>query len=706
MTTSLPPTGRARFVQHVLPGLASGTYQLKLHQHVVLGGAKPATDDFGEVVNFAVFGDRFSLSGSTVSAVFPPARGRGDFANCLPHVVLTSRTLPWERTVTGLPAQLGSAHDDITPWLAVLVFDADEAPPVQALTIGELISPPTGYAGYSGLTLEVGELGTDRCTAIDVPSDLFARIAPTTADLPWLAHVRASGVDDHHATECAVVVGNRLPTTGHRTVAHLVSLEGRSDLLPPPTPGETPLEATPCIRLASLATWSFDCTSEPGRFSDAMRGLTTVAPLAATPVKVDDPTPEDTAVGAAMQLGYSGLTHRLRDGGRTVSWYRGPLLPSARARDTRPEAPASNADALMRYDPVTGLFDASYAAAWQLGKMLGIASPHFHAEITRWKRSVVVSCLEGLERDFLDRRIRADPGLTAGSSPSASSRALRRTDTLGSALDDPERLARVAQQAPAIPSAVTSWLNRLRRLHGVPFTYLVPTESLLARESLRFFHVDLDWVDALADGAFSLGSATAGDAAVAAAARQTQASDSATPDVVTGFLLRSEAVKGWPGLQTNAYATDPATKTEVPLGLLRYELLAVDTLLCLVDGALDLVLIHEPTEALHFGFDRGDPPDDPAHFSKSLRDLTTGLGSQLPALQPLPWRPGSTSGPGGRVVDVASLANQAKTGLTPEQAQPSSSPSGDAAPFTFTAAEFALELVEGVEAAAFQVSDP
>ena len=53
-----------------------------------------------------------------------------------------------------------------------------------------------------------------------------------------------------------------------------------------------------------------------------------------------------------------------------------------------------------------------------------------------------------------------------------------------------------------------AWFANLAMLEGVPFNYLVPDERMLPPESIRFFHVDQDWIDALIDGAFSIGRAT------------------------------------------------------------------------------------------------------------------------------------------------------------------------------------------------------
>jgi hypothetical protein len=60
-------------------------------------------------------------------------------------------------------------------------------------------------------------------------------------------------------------------------------------------------------------------------------------------------------------------------------------------------------------------------------------------------------------------------------------------------------------EAVLLPEDLSKWLGRLRLLKGVPFNYLVPDERMLPPESIRFFYLDMNWVDSLLDGAFSIG---------------------------------------------------------------------------------------------------------------------------------------------------------------------------------------------------------
>jgi hypothetical protein len=262
---------------------------------------------------------------------------------------------------------------------------------------------------------------------------------------------------------------------------------------------------------------------------------------------------------------------------------------------------------------------------------------------------------------------------------------------------------------------VISWLTRLRLLQGVPFGYLVPDTRMLPEESIRFFQVDDAWMEALIDGAFSIGAPRATDGAgaalrtVAASAARARlrrvraaltggaeapgaagdAQAGTTPEAVTGFLLRSAVVSGWPGMEVRGYAD---TGAQSPLPLLRLERVTPALLFCLLGGVLRRVDLQEPPEGVHFGVDPA-PPSSPAPPTKQLRyasgNATTQVGSWIPgAVQQVTFRPGTTT-----VLRVNALAQA----MAPRVwASPPS-------PAQFTAAQFGLEMVEGVQSVSFQV---
>ncbi len=202
-----------------------------------------------------------------------------------------------------------------------------------------------------------------------------------------------------------------------------------------------------------------------------------------------------------------------------------------------------------------------------------------------------------------------------------------------------------------VPGELRRFLARLRLLYGVPFSYLVPDADLLPIESIRFFYIDRAWTDALVQGALSVGTITTADRAQLEAVypRLRDEVDEAERAIrrprgearlqgaggtITGFLLRSRAVSGWPNLHVRAYARDvladdalttAAESDPNRMKVLRMERLAPAVLLVLVDGVPAVVHIEEPRQGIQFGV-RLDPEDPPAQrrAKVKVRDNLTG----------------------------------------------------------------------------------
>jgi hypothetical protein len=96
---------------------------------------------------------------------------------------------------------------------------------------------------------------------------------------------------------------------------------------------------------------------------------------------------------------------------------------------------------------------------------------------------------------------------------------------------------------------------------------------MLPTESIRFFCLDRMWIDALVDGACSIGRFTEVDSKQDA--KHVENGYFKTPHgQVTGVLVRSEVVSGWPGLLVDGH---DATSSK-PLGVLRMERLSPNVL--------------------------------------------------------------------------------------------------------------------------------
>lgn len=681
--TNASLSGEIEFFQHYLPMLEAGKYTVSVAQEVKLSAPQPVHETFVNEVTFAVVSNRFGLEPAQIDSMYPPANGRGEYFNVLPHIVLTRRTLPWERSPLEAPSHVSDAIEDVAPWLALLVFDQDDpSPALVNSTVRDLANLPPGTVSYPNLgQLEFGEAAGEACQTIDVAMDVFRRIAPSLSDLRWLAHVRrvstakkagspSNGADA--LTDYAVVIANRLPAMGKKSTVHLVSLHRLAGYLP----GTASPPAITTIRLVSLARWSFDTVSEKQSFATVLEAVD-VAPLALKPstavASATGPGDPATTVRNALAMGFAGLDHRLREGDRTVSWYRGPLLPYP-AKPTV-KVPVSSADAVLRYDPATGLFDTSHAAAWQLGRLLALGNREFSTSLVHWKQLARREAIAAAEQDMLQRRL----GTAAASLHDAAS-ILKATlpPLLGAAAAPLPAASGGSSQPPDMPPSVSAWFAQLRVLNGVPFNYLVPDQRMLPPESIRFFHLDANWITCLVDGAYGLGRATESDLALDHDNhRKSMAADAtAAASPVTGLLLRSRAVADWPGLEITAYGKD----SPEPLRLLRFDQLSPGVVIALFDGIATRIDLHEPPEGLHFGFDMPDKGDIVKEaFFKKLRnpdDRNTLARSTTHAVY---------RNPADGVVAVDALAQQMRADVGG----------------TFTAAEFALEMIEGVGLVSF-----
>lgn len=651
-TTKGDPTfgRRIAFFDNHFPELEIGRYEIAVGQSISADGGPLAGSPFPPAVrSFIVTGARFTLRPSDTYKVFPPAGSLGDHSNVIPHVVLTRSTLPWERA---------SGAGEGVPWLALLLFEEGEKPEPQIVTLGQLKRTSEYPARFPTFDLEQGQDDADKVTVIDVKASLLTYILPTGDDLRYLAHVRqgtdASGGPS--GEELAVVIGNRLPAGGGISTVHLVSVEGRYR-------GDGSFdcqgaEGDSLVRLVSLNSWSFACLDARQSF----KGLLTNVDH--TPGTLRLPDNGHDAARNYFARGFVPVAHSLRDGGKTVSFYHGPLAPGSHTSDV--PLPARAGDELLRFDPDIGMFDISYAAAWELGRLLALQDKQFSVSLYNWKRAHA-------------QRVRQ-----------AEQRLLHPLPTS----------AAPAHDAGELPDALSSWFGDLSLLKGVPFNYLVPDERMLPEGSIRFFQLDSLWIECLLDGAFSVGRVTNSDHA-----RDRTVSLVPTRHKVTGFLLRSEVVSGWPGLLVDATGTPEATDRK--LACLRMDRLSSNVLLCLFGGEVASVAMHLKPEDLHFGVDR--PDHDHQEFHKKLRDQSGQKTSAV--IHPLPWRRQSE-----RTLDINALADLLSS--TDGSGNPIDGPQGpdkgvrhdpkpntpfDAPPtrHAFTSAHFALRMLEGVDMVTF-----
>jgi hypothetical protein len=568
---------------------------------------------------------------------------------------------------------------------------------------------------------------TDPCQVIDVPAALFSAVAPSLHDLLWLAHARRLEVPPHDGagpdvvTDYATVIASRLPAPGRTSTIHLVSLEQLSGLLPSDDGGANPSLTAGYVRLVTFSSWRVTATGGRFSFKELLEDLNhehSDDPLMRLPAGAATGEAGDAIAKDAIDRGFTALAHTTRDGDATVSWYRGPFAPyavpltlTAADGDGPAALPARTADGVTAYVPATGMFDVSYGAAWQAGRLLGLADRAFATRIDAFKRdrrrTVARLVAGGFTRaDLVESVTRVLRDATPTPGPARRRPAFDRAAhaaALRAVLTDAERLGELAADPPQLPDDVAAFLGRLLLLEGVPFDLLVPDDQLLPPESIRFFTVDPNWQAALLDGAFAIGRETSADAETDRALlavpggvldQSRRAAGIASP-VLTGFLMRSAAVQGWwPGIRV-----DPFDANRKRLLVVRLDVLTPALMFCLVDGVMARVDVHEPPEGLHFGLDGPDHKDDKTVFHRNLRYLgASGVhvpGDFVPNTR-LDVQTGATDTTyirSNRVVKAARLAAGIKQALVKAKVIADCD--------SFTSAEFALEMVEGVDRVSF-----
>lgn len=434
------------FIQHFIPGLDAGEYQLEVQQQLLQsdGVTKINDDPYSNTYTFAVTADRFALSNPAqiIDSVYPAINASGEYSNVLPHVVFNKTTFPWARYPTlqepaaGLAPGADVVGKDVPTWLWVMLLDEDDVTNYSTLKL----DPVTCHTGdlypklvYKDSTLAAGDYSyfyeatdlkglepgqntSDTILAIDVPLALFWSIGPSLADLNLLAHSRTISLINKPTDGSnelgeptgtySIVFGNRLPSEQKKTYAYLVSLEELQDFLPQTgglPPAGTQMNPMANLRLAVLKSWTFFSTGESATFVHALESLNGCKPggppATNTNIRLDYKG-SNKLVQNALSMGYVPLNELMRTAELNVSWYRGPLIPY-QITTNNISFPITSQDAALQFDPTTGMLDVSYAAAWTIGRMVALQDVSFSTGLYNWKRSLEQQVAINLENAMI-----------------------------------------------------------------------------------------------------------------------------------------------------------------------------------------------------------------------------------------------------------------------------------------------------------------
>ena len=661
---------KIQMLDYQKPGLEAGDYRISIAQTINGTGIG---DNFGtKVIDFIVTGDRFALSSGIVHACFPPEGDLGRHTDVLPHISLTRSTLPWERSAYG--------NDDFEPWMALLLFDEEEMLEnqvvEQALTVNDLATEPVTLADdttpkpafFPNFTLESGQVASDKVNVINVKRSLLEKLLPSGEVLKLLTHVRrrVNGDQNNPESELAVVVCNRLPKEGSESTVYLVSLEGRygddGNFDYPAGSG-----ADDYIRLVNLKKWGFACLPELGKNFEELIEAISVGSLRPSHPSANDPP--DVELERYLVAGYSPLPHRLRQCDRTYSWYHGPLSPQPIAATfTTDDALPEFADALIRYHQDIGMFDVSYAAAFEIGRVLALTDERFSASLYQWKQQYNETILAQLQETEARKLLAMSPASES---------------------------SQFAGDNNALELSISQWLSNLQNLAGIPFNYLIPDNAMLPAEAIRFFQLDQHWLESLLYGAFSIGGIVRTTPSGGVAERIGVLQRFYTVDrPVSGFIVRSKLISGYPDVQVDGYSLRNAdsnplddAETSSKLEMLRVERLGPDVMIGLFAGEIATAELYLKPEGLRFGLDV-----EAAGLSK---DLSIKVNNEYTSVTIVPrdgqsWLPDD---PETRVLNINYLAQAIQAAI--QTATGSSQ--------TIVPAVFAMHMLEGSNKGRFAI---
>jgi len=523
------------FLDSLKPMLQEGTYTV--NSTVTVEKPNPEVYQRSSILKFKIGGDVARLSSPDIVAMFPPDGSLGEYTETMPHIMLTDPYLPYARVVEKLTS---------APWLALLlVTDAD-------LGAGNVLKAEP--FNNNGVPIE----------RVTIASELLLSIAPYAEDLPLLTHVRQLG--DDAATRTAVIMCSRLPSKESRNTVLLISLLGLyqdGTAIISGNGGE--------ITLDVIARWSFSCIDPNDSFESRMSSaLNSAKPLLG--IEPSPPPPPSGDPGKLLRLGgWSLLPFHQRDGGESFGVYRGPFVAVEPPVREVPSALFSS-DGLLEFMEHYALFDLSYAAAWELGRLMALSS------------AATVKAIVSAQRDTARVTTQAQAGANGLWRRSVSPASSQAT-------------------AATIPSAVSAMLERLCALSDVPFVYLVPDPGMLPRESVRFFYLDAHWIRCLMAGAISAGLLPGSGGTIAQ-----------LPPVWANFgvLIRSSVVADFPSLEVNGYLEE-TTSVTTSVGATSVRL-SPQVLLILFEKPVKQVDFSLHATSLHYGFQKDDSNSNKPHI--------------------------------------------------------------------------------------------
>jgi hypothetical protein len=229
------------------------------------------------------------------------------------------------------------------------------------------------------------------------------------------------------------------------------------------------------------------------------------------------------AANRLLNIGKFPLEHQLKGGGKMVSWYQGPFVSRKYTFDfkilngfSEDDCLPDHSDRLLLFNEETKMYDMTYAAAWQLGRLMIMNDNKVLQELKKWKYDIA-----------LDQLVKEQN---------------RTTHLLRLSTDD---------SVYQLPAVLSDYAAGFLKFENFPLYYLFPHEDVSSEESCTYFKIDHSWLLAFLYGMFSAGPKLKKDLFkdyVLGNAAISNVFDEETESY--GIALQSQVIRNWPHLIT------------------------------------------------------------------------------------------------------------------------------------------------------------
>lgn len=228
---------------------------------------------------------------------------------------------------------------------------------------------------------------------------------------------------------------------------------------------------------------------------------------------------DNNAVNKLVEVAKVPLEHRLKAGGKIVSWYQGPFtnwnysfnlsdMPGRKGWVNIPD----HQDYLNLFSDDTKMYDVTYAAAWQLGRLMIMNDHKVLQELKKWKNELELHHLVQEQNQY-------------------------------------SHLPNLTTQAPDLPDLLADYVAEMIKFRNFPVYYLLPHPDLSTQESIKYFKIDNSWILAFLYGIFSAGpKLSIADFEDYVLNNKTLHQVFDYTKTYYGILLQSQTIKNWPHL--------------------------------------------------------------------------------------------------------------------------------------------------------------